>query len=181
MKKLILRLQLFGLIFLSLGCSSMSKDELKKMTVPQVDIQRFMGNWYVLAGRFTFLEKEVHNALEVYTWNEKKQRIDIAFDYNRGSFTGPVKSIPQKGWIYNTETNSHWKVSPFWPIKADYLVVALAEDYSWTAIGVPNQNYLWIMARSPQNPEPTIAAAVEALKKIGYKHDELVFVPHQAK
>lgn len=159
----------------------MSKDELKKMTVPQVDIPRFMGKWYVLAGRFTFLEKEVHNALEVYTWNEEKQRIDIAFHYNRGSFTGPVKSIPQKGWIYNTETNSHWKVSPFWPIKADYLVVALAEDYSWTAIGVPNQNYLWIMARTPDNPEPKIAAAVEALKKIGYKHDQLVFVPHQAK
>lgn len=172
---------LLGLTFSVLGCSSMSKDELQKMTVPQVDIPRFMGNWYVLAGRFTFLEKEVHNGLEVYTWNEEKQRIDIEYDYNRGSFTGPVKSVPQKGWIYNKATNAHWKVSPFWPIKADYLVVALAEDYSWTAIGVPNQNYLWIMARSPENPEPKIAAAVEALKKMGYRHDELVFVPHQAK
>jgi apolipoprotein D and lipocalin family protein len=160
------------------GCASLSKDDLRKMTVPQVDIPRFMGNWYVLAGRFTFLEKEVHNALEVYTWNEEKRRVDIAFDYNRGSLTGPVKKIPQKGWIYNTDTNAHWKVSPVWPIKADYLVVALAEDYSWTAIGVPSQKYLWIMARSFEKPEATVAAAVEALKKAGYRHDGLVLVPH---
>lgn len=177
MKKLSVLLACFWLT----GCASVSKTELQKMTVPRVELPRFMGNWYVLAGRFTFLEKEVHNALEVYTWNEQKRRVDIGFTYNRGSLTGPVKSIPQKGWIYNSETNSHWKVSPLWPIKADYLVVALAEDYSWTAIGVPSQKYLWIMARSLDKPETTIEAAVEALKKAGYKYDGLVYVPHQAK
>lgn len=169
----------FLIIILLLGCTSMSNKEIDKMTVSNVDVQRFMGKWYVLAGRFTFLEKEVHNAVEVYTWNDKKQQIDIGFTYNKGSFSGKVKSIPQTGWVENKTTNSHWKVSPFWPIKADYLIVALADDYSWTAIGVPDQKYLWIMARSPLGAEATIQKAIEALGLTSYRTDEMVTVPHQ--
>lgn len=164
----------------SLGCSSISKSEMEMKTASYVDLPRFMGNWYVLAGRFTFLEKEVHNAVETYTWNEEKKRIDIGFTYNRGGFDGPVKSLPQKGWIYNEKTNSHWKVSPLWPLKLDYLVIAVSEDYSWTAIGVPNGKYLWIMARSPERADEIIAEAVKALDLKNYPSGDLVKVPHQS-
>jgi apolipoprotein D and lipocalin family protein len=148
-------------------------------TVENVDIQKFMGDWYVLAGRFTFLEKEVHNGLERYTWNEKENRIDVDFTYNKGSFTGPQKSIPQKAWIYNQETKAHWKVSPLWPLKFDYLIVALDENYRWTAIGVPDQKYLWIMARDWKNPEPIVAEATARLNQIGYDTKNMVLVPQQ--
>ena len=148
-------------------------------TVDHVEINQFMGSWYVLAGRFTFLEKEVHNAVEKYTWNEQDQRIDVDFTYNRGSLTGPLKSIPQKAWVYDPKTNAHWKVSPLWPLKLDYLIVALDKNYQWTAIGVPNQKYLWIMARDWKNPEPTIQAAVQKLVEAGYDASNMVRVPHQ--
>jgi apolipoprotein D and lipocalin family protein len=161
--------------FLVVGCSTTGSTV---KTVDKVEIQKFMGDWYVLAGRFTFLETDVHNGLEQYTWNEKEDRIDIAFNYNRGSLTGPKKSIPQKGWIYNKDTGAHWKVSPLWPFKFDYLVVALDPEYRWTAIGVPDQKYLWIMARDPKDPEPIIQEAVEQLKKAGYDTENLVRVPH---
>lgn len=162
------------------ACSSASKTETGYKTVEKLELSRFMGRWYVLAGRFTSFEKEVHNAVETYTWNEKKERIDIGFTYNKGSLEGPVKSIPQKGWVYNTTTNSHWKVSPFWPLKFDYLVVGLAPDYSWTAIGVPNGDYLWIMARSPESADQTVDQALSALRAIGYPTQNLVRVPHGA-
>jgi apolipoprotein D and lipocalin family protein len=147
-------------------------------TVDKVEIPKFMGDWYVLAGRFTFLEKNVHNAIERYTWNEKENRIDVGFTYNKGSLQGEVKSLPQKAWIYNSKTNAHWKVSPLWPFKFDYLVIDLADDYSWTAIGVPSQNYLWIMARSPKNPELTVKEAIERLQAKGYNTENIVIVPH---
>lgn len=148
-------------------------------TVDQVDINRFMGDWYVLAGRFTFLEKDVHNGLERYKWNSEKNRIDIDFTYNQGSLTGKKKSIPQKGWIYNEKSKAHWKVTPLWPLKFDFLIVDLAEDYSWTAIGVPNQSYLWIMARDWRNPEPIVQNAIQRLKEKGYNVENIVRVPHQ--
>lgn len=168
------RLSVLLLSLLLTSCAS--KTRMK--TVSSVDIKRFMGDWYVLAGRFTPFEVDVHNGLESYTWNEKEQRIDIGFTYNKGSLTGERKSIPQKGWIYNTETNAHWKVSPFWPLKFNYLIVALDEDYGWTAIGVPDQKYLWIMARDWKNQESVVKKAIEQLDKIGYNTKDLVIVPH---
>ncbi len=147
-------------------------------TVEKVELGKFMGSWYVLAGRFTFLEKNVHNAVEKYTFIEKENYIDIDFTYNKDSLTGEKKSVPQKGYVENTTTNAHWKVSPLWPFKFDYLIVALADDYSWTAIGVPDQKYLWIMARDWKNPQPTIDRAIKQLQAVGYNVENLVNVPH---
>jgi apolipoprotein D and lipocalin family protein len=109
------------LVFLSVGCSSTGNNV---KTVEKVDLQKFMGDWYVLAGRLTYFEKDVHNGLESYTWNSKEDRIDASFTYNKGLFEGPLKSLPQKGWVYNQKTKSHWKVSPLWPFKFDYLIIA---------------------------------------------------------
>jgi apolipoprotein D and lipocalin family protein len=156
------------------GCTSTGD---KMNTVQKVEIEKFMGDWYVLAGRFTFLEVDVHNGLEKYTWNEAEQRIDVDFTYNKGSLTGPKKSIPQKAYIYNQETKAHWKVSPLWPFKFDYLIVELDENYRWTAIGVPDQKYLWIMARDWKNPEAIIQEAVKRLEAKGYNSKNLVLVP----
>ena len=148
-------------------------------TVESVEINKFMGDWYVLAGRFTFLEKDVHNGLERYTFNKEKDQIDVDFTYNKGAFDGPKKSLPQTAWIFDHVSNSHWKVSPLWPFKFDYLIVALDTNYRWTAIGIPDEKYLWIMARDWKNPEATIQEAITQLNKIGYDTKNLVRVPQQ--
>ena len=108
-------------------------------TVDYLEPNRFMGAWYVQAGRFTFMEKNVYNAVEKYTWNEKENRIDVDFQFNQGASNGPIKKIPQKAWIENKQTNATWSVSPFWPLKFGYLVIALDKNYEWTAIGVAIQ------------------------------------------
>ncbi len=149
-------------------------------TVDFVDMERFMGDWFVVAGRFTALERNVFNAVESYKWNTKDNRIDISFNYNKGSLTGPVKSIPQKGWIFNTKTNAHWKVSPIWPLKLDYLVIGLAADYDWTVIGVPNEKYVWIMSRNPHLPKETIQTIIDELEKNGYNTRNIIYVEHNS-
>ena len=40
-------------------------------------------------------------------------------------------------------------MQPFWPVKLDYLILEVADDYSTTVIGHPSRGYVWIMARSP--------------------------------
>ncbi len=172
-----MKMILIGVLFLAAtGCSTTGD---KMNTVQNVVIEKFMGDWFVLAGRFTFLEVDVHNGLEKYTWNQDQKRIDVDFTYNKASLTGPLKSIPQKAWVYNHDTNAHWKVSPLWPFKFDYLIVDLDENYRWTAIGVPDQKYLWIMARDWRNPELTIQEAMRRLEAKGYDTKNLVRVPHE--
>ena len=150
-------------------------------TATNVDINRFMISWHVQAGRFTSFEKDPYNSIESYTWNEKEQRIDIDFRYNQGAFNGPLKKIPQTGWIKNTTTNATWSVQPWWPLKFDYLILAVDENYEWTAIGVPDQSYLWIMTKEAQYPREKTEAILEKVRMSGYRVDELVWVSHDKK
>lgn len=164
---------LFVLLFS--GCTSNNYQR----TVSTVDLDRFMKKWYVIAGRFTWMEDGAHNAVEEYRYNDKEERIDIDFYFNKDSFTGEVKRIPQKAWVENKKTNAFWKVSPFWPLKFDYLVIALAADYSWTVIGVPNEKYLWIMADRPDLSDEELNSIIEKIKTVQYSVEDIVRIPQK--
>ncbi|MBT6325044.1 MAG: lipocalin family protein [Bdellovibrionales bacterium] len=173
MKKLII---FVSIMYSILGtCSSLDY----RKTVKYVDLERFMGDWYVIAGRVTFLEKNAYNPIESYTWNSGKKRIDINFTFNKGSFLGKKKSIPQKGYIHNDKTFAHWKISPIWPLKLDYLVIELDQNYQWTVIGVPSQKYLWIMARTPQISNSLYSEIMSRLEIKNYNHQNVKMMPQQ--
>ena len=156
------------------GCSAMEYNN----TVDYIDIDRFMGKWFVIAGRVTFLEKGAHNPIEEYTFNADKDRIEIDFSFNKNSLSGPKKSIPQKAWIHNKKTNAHWKVSPFWPLKLDYLVILNDKDYEWTVIGVPSQRYLWLMARSKNIKQEKISEILNEVERNGYDTKNIIYFEH---
>lgn len=166
-----------GLMMMTIVGTSCSTSQYLK-TVDYIDIPKFMGTWYVWAGKFTFLEKDVYNSVEIYTWNAEKNRIDIDFSFNKGSLTGPLKKIPQKATIYNSKSNAHWKVSPFWPLKFDYLVIAHDPAYQWTVIGVPGGDKLWIMGRKPKYTRDEVAAIIAQVKALPYPVEDIVYVEH---
>jgi apolipoprotein D and lipocalin family protein len=150
-----------------------------KRTVEYVDMDRFMTKWFVIAGRLTSLEDGAHNAIESYSWNEKKDRIDIDFTMRKGSFDGKIKSIPQKGWIQNYKTNAHWKISPLWPLKFNYLIIDLADDYSWTVIGVPSQKWVWIMAKDWNMKDDKLKMIISRINDMGYSIKDINRVPQK--
>lgn len=171
MKYLVL---MFLLVF-SVSCSSGGY----KKTVNEVEINKFMGKWYVIAARGTYIESDAYNSLEEYSWNEKDQRIDINFTYHDGSFDAEKESLPQKAWIINKDTNAHWEVSPFWPMKFDYLVIDMDKDYQWVVVGVPNQKYLWIMSRDWKMEDRLLSRIVSRIRGLKYSVRELRKVPQK--
>ena len=156
----------------------MNKNDYNK-TVASVDLDRFVGKWYVNAGRFTFLENGAHNPIEEYSWAENREYIKVDFRFNKDSFDGKIKRIPQKAYIFNKETNAHWKIKLLWILKLDYLVIALAPDYSWTVVGIPSQKYVWIMSKDPHMSEESLTQIIEKLKELKYDHTNIVRAPHQ--
>lgn len=158
-----------------LGCSAQPKFT---HTVERIEIDQYMGTWYVQAGRFTPFEKEVFNSVERYTWNPDKEQIEIDFTYNKGSLDGKLVSMPQTGRIFNRETNSHWKVSPIWFLQFDFLIIAHAKDDSWTVIGVPDQSYLWIMTRERHPEEALVQSIIQEIKALHYNTEDIVTVLH---
>lgn len=146
-------------------------------TVEYVDLSKYEGDWYVMAARPTIFETEVHNGIENY--QIEGDEIKISFTYNKGDFNGDKKEVTQSGKVFNQKTNAHWKVSPFWPLKLDFLVIALAEDYSWTAVGVPSGKYLWVMSRDYNLTRDQIDQMLDEVKAVGYPVHDVEYVPHK--
>jgi len=161
-------------LFLVTGCSA-ALPPLK--TVERVDIQRFMGPWYVIACIPTFIETEAYNGIETYRL-EPDGTIDTLFTFNKGGFDGPLKRYNPRGFIVDTTNNSTWGMQFIWPIKAEYLITHLNEDYSQTVIGRNKRDYVWIMARTPQIPEADYLRLVKELEGQGYDINKLRKVPH---
>jgi len=85
----------FFLILLLTGCA-MKSTQIK--TVDEVDINRFMGDWYVLAHIPSYVEKNAFNAVESYKLNEDGS-IATTFTFNEGSLDGPVKTYHPKALL----------------------------------------------------------------------------------
>ncbi len=147
-------------------------------TVEKLDLERFMGEWFVIAGRTTYFEKGAYNSLEHYKWNKSRKRIDITFTYNKNALDGPKKTIKQKAWLKDKESNSFWSVQPFWPLKFDYIIMEIDPDYQWTAVGVPNQSYLWIMSRSKHMEADVLKKIISTLKSKDYDTANIQIIEH---
>jgi apolipoprotein D and lipocalin family protein len=157
------------------ACASKQPD---MPVVDYVDIDRFMGDWYVIANIPTFMEKGAHNAVETYTRNEDGT-IATRFTYRKDSFDGKRKEHFPKGFISDKATNAIWGMQFVWPIKADYRIVYLEDDYSLTIIGRQKRDYLWIMAREPQISEQDYVRMLKFVAALGYETGAIRRVPQQ--
>ena len=147
-------------------------------TVENVDLNRFMGDWYVIANIPTFIEKEAYNAIETYRL-EDDGTVATTFKFNKGSMDGPLKEYHPRGFIRDKQSNAVWGMQFIWPFKAEYRIVYLSEDYSKTVIGRTKRDYVWIMARKPSISDEEYAAIVDFLQQQGYDTSKLQKVPQR--
>ena len=147
-------------------------------TVEQVDIERFMGPWYVIANIPTFLEKGAHNAVETYRLNDDGT-IATHFTFNKGGYDGKAKEYNPKAFILDKESNARWGMRFVWPIKSDYRIVYLDDDYSQTVIARQSRDFVWIMARTPTISDYDYDQLVNFVESIGYDITQLQRVPQR--
>jgi apolipoprotein D and lipocalin family protein len=155
-----------------LGCTS----HPPMPTVEYVNINRFMGDWYVIANIPTFIETEAHNAVESYRLNADGT-VATTFTFYDGGFKGEKKIYRPKGFIRDMNTNATWGMQFIWPIKADYRVVYLNDAYSQTIIGRKKRDYVWIMARTPVIPDADYQHLIQVVAKLGYDISKINKVP----
>jgi apolipoprotein D and lipocalin family protein len=157
------------------GCQSKPMPTIT--TEKYVDLERFMGDWYVIAHIPTFIEKRAYDAIESYRLNEDG-RIDTRFTFHQGSSDGERKVYNPTGFVVDEQSNAIWKMQFVWPFKADYRIVYVDEEYQYTIVGREARDYVWIMSRSPQLSEATYDALVRRVADEGYDLAALRRVPH---
>lgn len=135
--------------------------------VESVDLERFMGDWYVIANIPTFLEKDAYNPVESYRL-EDDGTIATTFAFNKGSLEGELKQYHPRGFVTDAQSNAVWGMQFIWPIKADYRIVYLDDDYEHTIIGRKARDYVWIMSRKSSISEKKYQSLVKEIGRLGY-------------
>lgn len=146
-------------------------------TVPNVNLQKFMGSWYVIAAIPTAIETESYNAVESYRL-DKDGSIATTFTYNKGSLDGKLKIYTPRGFVIKNTGNAVWGMQFIWPIKAEYRIAYLNEDYTQTVIARNARDYVWIMARTPTISDVEYDHLTKFIAKLGYDLSKLRKVPH---
>ena len=94
-------------LLITLLCiSSLYSQESEMKTVDYVDIERFMGKWFVTAIVPNMIENGATNASDIYELNPDGT-IAITYDAIKD---GKKKQIKQKGTIINKESNADWTI-----------------------------------------------------------------------
>ena len=145
-------------------------------TESYVDLESFMGTWYVVGYTPILVDGKAHNATEHY-YLKSNGRIQTTYQYRNGSFDGPLKTFRPKGFIHNKETNAEWRMQFIWPFKAAYLILHYDEKLGETIIGHPNRKYAWIMLREPEYEEATYERLLNKLFELGYELELIQRLP----
>lgn len=163
-----------GLLLAS--CASSGPPTVKP--VAAVDLQRFMGDWYVIAHIPSRWEKTAYNAVETYALRPDG-KVQTTFRYRDGAFDAAVKTMRPVGTVRPGTGHAVWGMRFVWPIQAEYVIGALDAGYTQTVIVRSARDYAWLMARTPQIPQADYDRHVEYLRGLGYDVTKLRRVPQQ--
>lgn len=146
-------------------------------TVAQLDIDRFMGRWYVQASIPTFLERGAHNAVETYR-RDTDGTIHTTFTFRRDAFDGELVEYRPRGFV-SAESPAIWGMQFVWPIKAEYRIVYLDPDYSQTVIGRTKRDYVWLMGRTSDLAAADYERFLTLIGELGYDTTRVERIPQR--
>lgn len=154
-------------VMLPIACSGQKVDN---SPVSSFIPDNYLGNWFEIARFDHSFERDVQFATARYTMTDKGTIKVI----NSGIRNGRTKTSIGKAKF--TDTPGMLRVSFFGPFYSDYIVMMLADDYSYALVGSKSQNYLWILSRTPQLPERTMNAILTEARSRGYDTEKLIMV-----
>lgn len=139
--------------------------------VTTVNLDKYAGKWYVIASIPSSFDKDWTHVTESYALNTDHQ-IDIYTTYRKAG-SDKEEYMTAKGFPEYDKSNVSWKVQIQWPLRADYLIEELADDYSYVVVGHPKRKYLYIMNRTGKMDEALYKKLVNLAKEKGYDVSEL--------
>jgi len=171
------RLALLLLPFAALTTPSWAapvRDTAVQMTVvDQVDLTRYLGQWYEIARFPNKFEKGCTHVTATYALNAD-ETIKVA---NACRKEGGETVAEGKAWVESTAKLRVTFVPWLGNIAAgDYWILDLKSDYSMAVVGAPEGGFGWILARKPVLSQSDRDRALAAFSKNGYDITQLEWV-----
>ncbi len=167
-------LVLLGLCLTLVACNNHPPIRTEKA----VDLNRFMGDWYVIANIPSTIETQAYNAVESYRLQEDGS-IATTFTFREGGFDGKKKDYHPTGYVIDRESNAIWGMEFVWPIKADYRIMYVDQAYGQTIVGRLKRDYVWLMARAPEIPDADYQRFLTLIAQEGYDVSQVRKVPQR--
>ncbi|MEO8759966.1 MAG: lipocalin family protein [Bacteroidia bacterium] len=136
-------------------------------TVPFVDLKKYSGKWYEIASYPQRFQKGCHCTTAEYTLTDKDYVI-VENRCNKDSIKGKESYIKGKAFVEKNSGNAKLKVQFFWPFRAKYWIIDLADDYTYAVVSHPNKKYLWILSRTPEIKKDIYEKIISRLKEKGF-------------
>ncbi len=182
-----LRTLLPGLAALLLGaCTGVQlKPDSSVPLAADVDLARYMGDWYVIAHIPTDRDATAHNAMENYT-RSADGSIATTYRNRLDGFGGQQKLLTPTAFVVPDTGNALWGMrfqipgtAIPWPLRFEYRIAHLEPDYSVTIVARSQKDFLWLFSRSPEMADAELARYAQLAARWGYDVSKLVRVPQQ--
>jgi apolipoprotein D and lipocalin family protein len=160
------------MIILLLGLNFFSPNQ--PQTVDNVDLNRYIGKWYDIASYPAWFQRGCSCTTAEYGIVEGKKYISVinSCKKTRKGKTG-FDVAKGKAFVVKGSGNAKLRVQFQWPFRGDYLVIGLADDYSWAVVGHPKRKYLWILSRTPVVSDKVYKDIIDLITAKGYDVSKL--------
>lgn len=142
-------------------------------TVSNVDLTRYVGQWYEIASMPQWFQKKCVSDVTANYRTLPSGRIEVINSCRTEN--GTMTSTTGEAKVKDTNSNSKLRVTfakifrkYIYTFGGDYWIIDLEPNYNYAVIGHPTLEYGWILARQPSLPDQDLLAIEANLKKQGY-------------
>lgn len=160
------------LLTLSLSAAGRRRTPLDNSTVTSLDRDRYLGEWYEIVRKPHTFEKGMSHVKTTYTLLPDG-KIEVV---NEGIKNGKRKVT--RGKARTTANPGQLKVT-FFIFPAEYNILKVAPDYSYSVVGGSNDKYLWILSRTPQMHPDTLNTLLSEVATRGYDLSDIIYVEQE--
>jgi apolipoprotein D and lipocalin family protein len=162
---LLISAALMAMLFSACTSTDKKSDLPPPPVVASVDVQRYLGTWYqqaLIPNRFQSMC--VSNTRATYAIDGR----DLSVLNQCTGAGGKSEVATGVAKIVEGSNNAKLRVSFFRPFYGDYWVLALEPDYQWVLVGNPTREYGWVLSRSAQMSDVTLAQIMDRAAALGY-------------
>jgi apolipoprotein D and lipocalin family protein len=148
--------------------------------VDSVDLSRYAGRWYE-AARFPnkFQDQCAGDVVAHYSLR-KDGRIDVVNRCRTGAGkVNEARGIVRKAGDGTNNARLQVRFAPailsfLSSVWGDYWIIGLGPEYTWSVVGTPNRQYLWVLSRTPELSQTSYDRAIEIARGNGFDVNRLV-------